>query len=937
MKFFQNQMKFWPVFLCMSLSLPAQAATKPNIVVILADDLGFGDVQVNNPQRGKIPTPNIDRLAAQGMRFTDGHSSSGVCSPSRYALLTGRYHWRTRLQQGIVGVWGPPLIAPDRLTIAKLAQNQGYRTACIGKWHLGRDWPISEQEKPFFEGFGPNFKGITPEHVKVWSDVFARPIPGGPTTRGFDYYFGTDVPNWPPYCFIQNDRTLGIPSELLPQAKFARNQASLPGPALPDWQFEPILPRLADEATRFIAESAAKDQSYLLYLPLTTPHTPLAVNKEWKGKSGLENDAADLIMETDAAVGRVLDAIDKSGKADQTLVFFTSDNGFAAYVGAKDLEARGHFPSGPLRGYKMDVYEGGHRVPYIIRWPAVVKAGSVSGQLVHHADLIATLADIFSVKLPENAGEDSFSLLPILRGEDRPTRETAVSTANIGTPGFRQGPWKLVLAADPAAKTDVQLYNLTDDLGETKNLAVVEPERVRTMRSDFEKIITNGRSTPGPNQKNDVAVTRYPRKPDATKKKQAAAKKAVEKSPAANQKTTAVEQIGPWNLTELKKTPEYRWVSQKGPVHSLLYKGEPYQGHETEVFAFYASPATLGKAKPGERFPGVVLIHGGGGTAFVEWAWLWAHRGYAAIAMDLSGNRPIDPIYNEKGEPVPNQSAAVGKRTKLPNGGPDQGHPEKFDSIGGDFSDDWPYHAAASVIRAHSLLRSFPDVIADQTAVTGISWGGYTTCLVASLDDRFKAAVPVYGCGFLFEGESVQKPSIDRLADRRKTWIKQYDPSSLLGRCRVPILFVNGTNDIHYPMDSYQKSFELVPGYKQMRMQVNMPHGHPPGWRPQEIGLFIDSFCRSGKPLPVPGEMAEKDGLLRMSYKSELPLKSAHLHFTTDTGKRSDRKWNTVEAKIEPAAVVVTKPPANANTWFITLTDDRGAMISSPIQFQQKK
>lgn len=915
--------------------VPVRATTKPNIVVILADDLGFGDVQVNNPQRGKIPTPNIDRLARQGMRFTDAHSSSGVCSPSRYALLTGRYHWRTRLQQGIVGVWGLPLIAPDRLTIASLAKKQGYRTACIGKWHLGRDWPISEQEKPFFEGFGPNFKGVTPEHVKTWSEVFNRPIPGGPTTRGFDYYFGTDVPNWPPYCFIQNDRTIGIPSELLPQSKFAKNQASLPGPALPGWNFEPILPRLTDEACHFIAESAAKDQNFLLYLPLTTPHTPLAVNPEWKGKSGLDNAAADLIMETDAAVGRVLEAVEKSGRADNTIVFFTSDNGFAAYVGAKDLEARGHYPSGPLRGYKMDVYEGGHRVPFIIRWPTVVKHGTVSGQLVHHADLIATLADIFDEKLPENAGEDSFSLMPILRGENRPVRETAVSTANVGIPVFRQGPWKLVLAPDPKAKTEVQLYNLSDDLGETKNLAADEPDLVRAMRARFEKIITDGRSTPGPKQKNDVRVNRYPRQPDTAKKKQATAKNVSLKTSVADRPSNP-EKIGPWNLIELKKTPEFHWLSQQGPVHSLLYRGEPYKGKETEVFAFYASPATLGKARSGERFPGVVLIHGGGGTAFAEWVWLWANRGYAAIAMDLSGNRPIDPVYNEKGEPVPNQAARPDKRSKLPNGGPEQGHPEKFQTIGGDFSDDWPYHAAASVIKAHSLLRSFSEVNPDRTAVTGISWGGYTTCLVASLDDRFKAAVPVYGCGFLFEGESVQKPAIDQLGDRRQAWISQYDPSSLLGRCRVPILFVNGTNDVHYPMDSYQKSFDLVPGIKQMRLQVNMPHGHPPGWRPDEIGLFIDSFCRDSKPLPVPGGISIDGDLVKMQFQSSQSLKSAELHFTIDSGPRSTRKWTTVVAKIDPGQITVPKPPQQANTWFLTITDDRGAMVSSPIQFKNK-
>jgi dienelactone hydrolase len=398
---------------------------------------------------------------------------------------------------------------------------------------------------------------------------------------------------------------------------------------------------------------------------------------------------------------------------------------------------------------------------------------------------------------------------------------------------------------------------------------------------------------------------------------------------------SADETIGPWNLTELKKTPVMRWVHQTGAVHSLLYTGEKFEDRDTEVFAFYASPATLGEAKLDAKFPGVVLIHGGGGTAFAEWTWLWAKRGYAAIAMDLSGSQPIDPVYDSNGVPVLNQSSKPDTRHRIPNGGPEHGHPQKFDSIGGDVSDDWPFHAAASVIRAHSLLRSFPEVIADRTAVTGISWGGYTTCLVASLDDRFRAAVPVYGCGFLFDGESVQKPSIDKLGDRRDEWIKTYDPSSLLPRCRVPILFVNGTNDVHYPLDSYQKSYDTVPGDKQIRIEVKMPHGHPSGWKPQEIGLFIDAHCKDGKSLPKLGKLETKDDTVRLPYSSVVPLKSAMLHYTVDTGLRSTRTWKSLPAEIGKDAVLASQPPADANTWFIAVTDERDAMMSSAVQFQQ--
>ncbi len=412
----------------------------------------------------------------------------------------------------------------------------------------------------------------------------------------------------------------------------------------------------------------------------------------------------------------------------------------------------------------------------------------------------------------------------------------------------------------------------------------------------------------------------------------------------------ADEIVGPWNLTRLKSSvPKMRWIDQSGPVHSLLYAGESYNGHETEVFAFYASPSTIGKSptengngKPNgngqsnkaEKFPGIVLIHGGGGTAFAEWVWLWAERGYAAIAMDLSGSQPIAPIYDEKsGAPVLGQAAKVETRKRLSNGGPDQGHAEKFDTIGGEPGDDWPYHAIASVIRAHTLLRSMEEVDANRTAVTGISWGGYTTCMVASLDDRFKAAVPVYGCGYLFEGESVQKPAIDKLAGRREDWIKIYDPSAWLPRCRVPILFVNGTNDIHYPLDSYQKSFDGVPGSKQIRIEVAMRHGHPPGWAPKEIGLFVDTYCKSGVALPTLSVPTIEGDEIRMQVKSLTSLKSACLCYTIHTARRAERKWETVPAKIEGNTVSVARPPSEANTWFLTVTDERDAMVSSTVQF----
>ncbi len=494
----------------------ASQEKKPNVVIIYADDLGYGDVQCYNPERGKIATPQIDSLAKQGLMFTDAHSSSGVCSPSRYTLLTGRYHWRGRLQKGIVGTWAPPAIAADRMTIGSLAKQHGYRTACVGKWHLGWNWPIPNGERGLLASNKTEDIPATEAQQAAWNKLFSQPIPGGPLDRGFDIYFGTDVPNWPPFCFIEGDRTFGIPSEFLPVRLLQNNQASVPGPALKDWKLEPILPAIGERAAHFITESAKTPEPFLLYFSLTSPHTPLSVNEEWIGKSGL-GLYADFVMETDAVIGQVLAAIEASGAAENTIVIFTSDNGCAHYIGLADLEAQGHFPSGPLRGSKADAWEGGHRVPFIVRWPGVVAAGGVNEQLVHQADLLRTFADVVGAELPDTAGEDSVSLLPLLKGNDQPVRTNAVSNSVNGVPALRDGHWKYIAAPGSGGwskggdqSQPMQLYNLRDDLGETKNLAAAMPTKVANMQALLEKLITDGRSTPGEKQANDVEVVRHP-------------------------------------------------------------------------------------------------------------------------------------------------------------------------------------------------------------------------------------------------------------------------------------------------------------------------------------------------------------------------------------------------------------------------------------------
>ncbi|MEN6578931.1 MAG: alpha/beta fold hydrolase [Phycisphaerales bacterium] len=369
----------------------------------------------------------------------------------------------------------------------------------------------------------------------------------------------------------------------------------------------------------------------------------------------------------------------------------------------------------------------------------------------------------------------------------------------------------------------------------------------------------------------------------------------------------------PWDLAALSQPPTYEWSDQSGAVWSLYYHGLPYKGKATRVFAYFASPATLGvETATGDGFPGVVLVHGGGGTAFKEWAQLWAKRGYAAIAMDLAGCGPD------------------GKR--LDAGGPGQSDDEKFGAIDLPPSDQWTYHAVADAILAHSLLRSFKEVDARNTAVTGISWGGYLTCIIAGLDNRFKAAVPVYGCGFLHEN-SVWLPQFAKMTPEQKDrWVRLWDPSMYIGSAAMPVLFMNGTNDFAYPLDSYAKTYGLV-DRRSFRITVNMPHGHQEGWNPQEIGLFVDSRLRDGKPLPriVRPQTIGTHALAKV--RAATKLVSAELHYTTEAGPINKRQWQTVASRIERSSIVAKAPPKEATVWFFTVTDERGAVTSSEVMF----
>ncbi len=464
--------------LTISVSAPAMAE-RPNIVIMLADDMGFGEVQSLNPQRGKIPTPQLDTLAASGIVCTDAHSGSSVCTPTRYGLLTGRYAWRTRLQSGVL-TGGESLIAKDRLTLAKFLRDQGYYTGIVGKWHLGMLLNGKHQ----------------PKDVPVGTRVTHGPLDRG----GFDEFHGfhhaRQIKLW-----IDNDEV----TELI----------------------EPVemLPRLTNCAVDFIKKQSTTDQPFFLYVPWSSPHSPVVPSPEWKGKSGL-NEHADFVMQTDDSFGKVIEALKATGQLDNTLIICSSDNGTSAPTSnMSDLVKLGHFPSGDLRGSKADIWDGGHRVPFIVSWPSHVQPGSRSSDLICLGDVLATVASVTDQQLPPGSAEDSFSFAHLLGGPTPSvSRKSVVHHSVSGYFAIRSGNWKLCMCPGSGGWTQpkpnaklwkatekngnplVQLYDMSMDIGEQTNLAGQHPDIVARLRGELEKIVANGRSTPGPKLTNDVAV-----------------------------------------------------------------------------------------------------------------------------------------------------------------------------------------------------------------------------------------------------------------------------------------------------------------------------------------------------------------------------------------------------------------------------------------------
>jgi arylsulfatase A len=477
------------------LAQPVQPVGKgPNVVFILADDLGYGDPTCYN-RESKIPTPQMDRLAEQGIRFTDAHTPSAVCTPTRYGLLTGRYCWRSSLKQGVLNGYGEPLIETDRLTLASLLKRRGYSTGCVGKWHLGLGWGTKEAGKKAGAG----------------NIDWAKPVTHGPQSLGFDY--SCVIPaslDMDPYCWLENGRLMEAPTGHTPGSKRQWEGGDgfwRAGPIAPSFDFYAVLPTVAAKSVEFLKRQTA-DKPFFLYVPLTAPHTPWMPTNEFRGQTKVDW-YGDFVAEVDWAVGRIIKAVDDAGFRDNTLVIFTSDNGSPCL--AEHIDKFGHRANGQWRGQKSDIHEGGHRVPFICRWPGRVKSGTQSRQTICLTDVLATFAAIVGDSLPANAGPDSYNILPAMLNADLkgPIREATVHHSGSGMFAIRQGPWKLIEGLGSGGFTapqrikptpggpEGQLYNLDDDPSEQKNLWAEQPEIVKRLSTLLERYKQQGYSRPG--------------------------------------------------------------------------------------------------------------------------------------------------------------------------------------------------------------------------------------------------------------------------------------------------------------------------------------------------------------------------------------------------------------------------------------------------------
>ncbi len=483
--------------------------TPPNIIYILMDDLGYGDVQPFNSE-SKIKTPHLSQLAQDGMIFTDAHTSSSVCTPTRYGIMTGRYNWRSGLKSWVLGGSSQALIPKERSTVANVLKNNNYTTGFIGKWHLGWNWSTKDTAYRTDDSL---IKRIDYDHID-----FTKKISHSPNDLGFDYAFGhSGSLDMPPYVYVENEITTDKVDSIGSSPSI--NNWNRDGPIADNFIFDEVTPHFFEKAADFISESSKKNKPFFLYLPIPAPHAPIVPTSEWVGKSGL-NLYADFVMQMDHHVGELVSKIDELGITENTMIVFTSDNGCWWIADFDFLESKGHSPSGIFRGEKADIFEGGHRVPFIVKWPKKIKKGSVSDETICTTDFYATCADIVAMKMQDNEGEDSFSMVPLF---DQSTaqnfkRENTIHHSGQGYFSIRKDNYKFIFFKGGGGYGNrevknldelpkFQLYDLEKDPAETNNLYGQYPDLEKELIATFKNVVSNGRSTVGKVQKNMTTST----------------------------------------------------------------------------------------------------------------------------------------------------------------------------------------------------------------------------------------------------------------------------------------------------------------------------------------------------------------------------------------------------------------------------------------------
>lgn len=479
------------------VALSNAVGSKPNVLILYADDMGYGDLGIQNPA-SKISTPHLDTLARQGMRFTDGHASSAICTPSRYALLTGRYHWRDF--HNIVGAFGASVFKPEQLTLPEMLQESGYYTAAIGKWHLGWDWEALRKPSA---GKGRPLKNGN-RLVRFDEYDWNQSIPDGPLAHGFDHYFGDSVINFPPYVWIQDDKVVEAPNTMMSTKGWKPLKEGAwecrPGPMVQGWDPYEVLPEMTRFAVSFLESRQDAEQPFFLYFALPSPHAPIVPTEEFEGASNA-GPYGDFVVQTDWSCGQLLAALERAGLSDNTIVIFTADNGAEHYAYPRALKYD-HWSSEPFRGAKRDIYEGGHHVPFVVRWPEVIQPGSVSDALVSQVDIMATLGAVIGRELPSGQAADSKSFLPVLKGETEHARHALVHNTWKNAYAMRQGDWVLINAKTgdhngkhrsaafekkrgyvPDDNFPVELYHLKEDPSQASNVAKEYPEKVKSLQA----------------------------------------------------------------------------------------------------------------------------------------------------------------------------------------------------------------------------------------------------------------------------------------------------------------------------------------------------------------------------------------------------------------------------------------------------------------------